>query len=704
MIGGAVYRARRALPGARFPSTLGGGDLPRMLLALLLAASAARADEIEKLAPLAVTAARGAHARDELPVNVTVFTAAQLTGAPDLALDDVLRADPAFSLFRRTGSLLAHPTAQGVSLRGIGPSGASRSLVLLDGVPLNDPFGGWVTWSKVPRLSLASAEIMRGGGSGVWGNGALGGTVSLITTPPASARRLRLAAEAGSFGTRRGELGLTVPAGRNGAALRLDARAFDTDGTYSLAAASRGTVDRPLDSMHRLVQAGWRQPLARGLTGTLTARWFEEERGNGTPLQRNRTREAFASFALEGEPRPDFAWQALAYGQGGSLASYFTGVNAARSAETPANDQFDVPSTAAGAALTFVRRDGDARSTAGLDVRAVRGETREDFLFTAGRFTRRRFAGGAQTLAGVFAHHDRPLTAQVRASLDLRLDRWENRGGHRRELDLVTGAATRDETYADGFGWAFSPGAGVVWHPAEAVRVRGAVYRAFRQPTLNEYYRPFRVGNVSTEANPALALETLHGAEAGVEWTAGGLRLELGGFVTELADAVGNITLSRTPTAVSRQRQNLETVRVRGAEFSATWTPRSGLVLRADYLLNDARVAAAGAQPALVGRRLAQVPRHTFCAGAEAALPFDVHATAQLRRISVQFEDDENLLPLAAATTVDLRLARRFGPRTEVSIAVENLFDATVETSRSADGLVTRDTGRWVRAGLRVDW
>ena len=696
---------RRLAAGDRGPTRPRHLDrhlLSRTLLATLLFVAPARADP-EKLAPLIVSATRGTSESADAPVKITTFTAAQLADAPDLTLDDALRADPAFGLFRRTGSLLAHPTAQGVSLRGIGPSGASRSLVLLDGVPLNDPFGGWVTWTKIPRLALTGAEIMHGGGSGAWGNGALGGTVALVTAPPASGAQFHAAAEVGDFGLRSAEIDLVAPTPKGGA-LGVNASAFEFDGFSALASGARGPVDRPLDSMHRTARLAWRQPVAANVGATVTARWFTEERGNGTPLQRNRSREAFASVALVGEPRTDFAWQANAYAQRGHLSSFFSAVSADRRTETPASNQFDVPATAAGAAFAAVLREGSNHTSAGLDVRGVRGETREEFSYVAGRFTRRRFAGGAQAVGGMFAHHDRALAPDWRASLDLRLDRWENRDGHRREEDAATGALVRDDRYADRTGHEFSPGAGIVFHPNAATRLHAAAYRAFRLPTLNEYHRPFRAGTMNTEANPALARETLAGAEAGLDYVLGRVRFEVGAFVSDLSDAVGNVTLSRTGTTINRQRQNLDTVRVHGAEVSVAWTPQPGFTLRADYLLDDAEVSAARAQPALVGRRLAQVPRHTLCAGADAILPFAVRANARLRWASRQFEDDENLLPLASATTLDLRFSRRLGNRAEIYVAVENALNAFVATSRSVDGLVTRDTPRLTRGGMRVNW
>ena len=168
--------------------------------------------ETVSLAPVFVTSSRGAEAADTVPFSHETLTAEAVRRAPAVTLDGALRGIPGFSLFRRTDSLVANPTTQGVSLRGLGPSGASRSLVLLDGVPLNDPFGGWVLWSKVPRESLAGIEVVPGGGGAAWGNAALGGVIQLFTNP-ASGRRERVMAARGSFNTWETEAEFTEPVG-----------------------------------------------------------------------------------------------------------------------------------------------------------------------------------------------------------------------------------------------------------------------------------------------------------------------------------------------------------------------------------------------------------------------------------------------------------------------------------------------------------
>ena len=101
------------------------------------------------LETVTVTPTRTETRLGNVPASVSVITRRDIEASPAVVADDVLRQLPEFSLFRRSSSLASHPTAQGVSLRGIGPSGVSRTLVLLDGVPFNDPFGGWVYWTTV---------------------------------------------------------------------------------------------------------------------------------------------------------------------------------------------------------------------------------------------------------------------------------------------------------------------------------------------------------------------------------------------------------------------------------------------------------------------------------------------------------------------------------------------------------------------------
>ncbi|HEX2854648.1 MAG TPA: TonB-dependent receptor [Opitutaceae bacterium] len=666
-----------------------------------------------------VTASRALQSPDHVPFSLKVFEGDALRSAPTATLDGALRSVPGFSLFRRSDSLTANPTAQGVSLRGLGPSGASRSLILLDGVPLNDPFGGWVAWTLVPRESLARAEIVRGGGATAWGNAALGGVVHLITAP--ENRHLiddnfsgSAAVTFGDYGTRSAEFSAAQRIG--GSTVQFQGRSFETDGFSLVAPERRGLIDVPAASRHAWIAGRWRTPLGENLEATFTARTFAERRNNGTPYQRNSSRSNFGSVALAGEPSKNFAWNAVGYAQDQGFSSTFSSVNATRTAETPASDQFAVPSTAAGAAWTGVWSHADgAHTSAGVDARRVRGETRERFTFVSGAFTRLRVAGGTQAIGGLFALHEQPLTASVRATIGARLDQWRETDGHRRESDLATNVASRDERYPELDDTEFSPSAGLVWTPAQSWRVRIAAQQAFRRPTLNELYRPFRVGANVTEANPALRTERVTSGEAGLDFTG---RIFSGGaavFWNDLEDAVGNVTLARGPGtfplfgtlgpgAVGRQRLNLERARVRGVELSASWRVSQILSLDAAALLNDSTVRRAATAPALVGKQLAQVPRRSATLGATWRAPAKITVTPRVRWIGRQFEDDENTLRLGEVVVADLGASRALTKHLELFLTVENLGNARIETGRSVDGVVNTGTPRLFLGGLRGSW
>jgi outer membrane receptor protein involved in Fe transport len=699
-----------------------------------------------------VTATRTPQPPERVAASTRIFEESEIRQSPAATVDDLLRSQSGFSLFRRTDSLIANPTAQGVSLRGLGPSGASRSLVLLNGVPLNDPFGGWVSWAQLPREAVARIEVVPGGGATAWGNAALGGVIQIFTLPPRSELMLvdvppapmkwvergtvRFSAFAGDFGTRGVDFAVNHLEPRG--IFQLIGNDFSTDGFVLIAPERRGSIDVPAWSRHRSVSGRWRQPIGSDSELNVTAREFEEFRGNGTPYQKNGTREKFVSVDFSRQPTDHFVWTTLAYAQDQSFASTFSSVNATRTAETPASDQYAVPAATLGGAWTGAWKHADgSRTSFGTDLRTVHGETRENFTFVRDAFTRQRVAGGAQDFAGIFALHEQPLRQNWRIVAGGRIDWWDDKNGHRLESDRTTGAVLRNDSYTGEHGFEFSPSAGFVWTPAGAWRIRGNAQQSFRRPTLNELYRPFRQGANVTEANPALKTERATSGELGAEWTisrttmserksAGGpaitekhheaiVTFGATAFWNELQDPVGNVTLAKGPGTfpivgtlaaggIGRQRLNLERARVRGAEFTATWRQKSRLTWSASYLFDDATVQRASLAPALAGKRLAEVPRHTASFTATWSAPWQLTFTPRVRWIGRQYDDDENSLRLGEAVVCDLGIARPLTKNIEVFLNTENIGDTRVETARSADGVVNIGTPRFVFGGIRGKW
>jgi outer membrane receptor protein involved in Fe transport len=654
-----------------------------------------------------VTASRFEQPVEDVPTHTTILSGEEIAASGAVTVDDALRQTPGFSLFRRTGSVVAQPTTQGVSLRGIGPSGVSRTLVLLDGAPLNDPFGGWVYWSRVSRVSLDRVEIVRGGGSSAWGSAALGGVIQLLTRPPAE-DRLDALAEVGERGT--GQLDLSWSDRGDRVGYRLHANAFDTDGYPVVRADQRGAIDVPAFSKHFGIDGRLDALFSDSASWSGRVEVFDEERGNGTPLTDNDT-ELLSTVHTFDLVVGRGAWTGRLLYQDQEFAATFSAQAEDRSSEAPSLDQFLVDAEALGGSVQWTGLLGSHTLAGGLEARSTEGATNEDFRFVDGVFLNRRLAGGDELLGGVWLQDSIALGDRVTFAIGGRFDLWRAENGVRFERVISGGAVLRDEELEDRDETDFSPRVGVVWEAADRWEVSGALYRAFRAPTINELYRPFRVRNDITEANAALAPETLEGGEVGVRYQGGRLRFSTFLFAEDLDDPVSNVTLAFGPGVVQpcgfvpgggscRQRQNLGSVRVEGAEVDLAIRASDRVSVDLAWAHSESEVRAAPNQPELVGNALAQAPEDTitlrprFTSGR-----FDLALAA--RWVDEQFDDDLNERVLADATIVDAFARVRVGDSWSLFAAAENLFDEEVEAGLTGDGLVSIAAPRLLRVGVR---
>ncbi|HUF92530.1 MAG TPA: TonB-dependent receptor, partial [Candidatus Limnocylindria bacterium] len=650
--------------------------------------------------PVVVTDTRTEQRAGDTPGSVRVVTEDDVRASASRTVDDLLRQVPGFSLFRRSSSMVGHPTTQGVSLRGIGPSGTSRALVLVDGVPVNDPFGGWVAWSRLPRLGIEQIEIVRGGGSSLWGNYAVGGIVHVLTRRPVE-RSAEVEASYGSYDTASIDARLTEAWGP--VRLALEGRHFETGGYHTVLPSRRGPIDIDADSRHSTFDGRLELIASPDVSLFIAGNYFDEERGNGTALQVNRTEAG--SIALGGRARDgDDEWRFTVFGQLQEFRSTFSAQAPDRSVETLALEQ-TVPSASAGTWLQWTRRAGDHLVSLGADGRWVSGET-DERVFVGGAFARTRVAGGRQVTAGVFAQDVWSVTPALQLVAGARADYWRTYDATRRDTPPPAGVPARQD-FDDVDRLLASPRLAALWHADADTDVRASVYQGFRAPTLNELYRLFRVRNDVTVANERLEPERVTGGEIGVERRWRGLDARVTGFWTEVTDIIANVTLAAPlpdcpPGTTCRQRQNLDRARVRGVEADVEYRPARHWRLGAGYLFSDARVASAPQQPALEGKRLAQVPEHSGSVSVRYDNRALLTAAASVRVAGMQYEDDLNTLPLGGFAVVDLYVARALAPGVEVFAAVENLFDRTYAVARTAEGTVSIGAPRLVHGGLRL--
>lgn len=658
-----------------------------------------------------VTAARLPPAAGEAAFSV--IRLGEETLSTSTRLDEALATVPAVSLFRRTSSLAANPTTQGISLRAIAPSGAGRTLVTLDGVPLNDPFGGWVIWSQLPTESIESLDIVRGAGAGPYGAGALTGVIQLRERERGGVLDASIAERggarlAGSGGVDAG------PARLTGSVL------YETsDGYVPVRGAAAGAADTPLDLEAKSASLRADLPLGEAAL-SLRAGAYEEDRGSGLAGARSTASGHVLSAAVARQATAEQAgWRLQAWRRESDFANTSVAVAADRATTTPANDQYETPATGWGlnAALRGRREGllgGRAEWEVGADARFSEGETHERFRYMAGDYTRDRIAGGETSVAGVYGEGSLESGPWLFAG-GLRLDGWKNENGRRLERDRATGAPTLDEVDPERSGEVVSARLAARRMIGGGWAARAAAYSGFRPATLNELHRPFRVGNDLTEANAGLVPETLQGVEAGLAFEGPISALTATLFWNRIGDAIVNVTIGEGPGTfpragfvpvggVLRQRQNAGTIEATGVEISARQTLRGGLDLIGAVSITDARVDGGSAAPQLTGLRPAQAPIWSASAGIDWRASDRLTLTANARYESKRFEDDLNSRLLGAAVTADVRADWRVNDATSLWLAVENLFDADVEVSETGTGVEGFGPPRLLSAGLRLSY
>ena len=650
------------------------------------------------LAEVIVTPTRTPTRIDETAASLVVLNNSNLNTTAAATLDDTLRQVAGFSLFRRSGSRTANPTSQGVSLRATGASGASRALVLADGVPLNDPFGGWVYWNRVPRESINQVEVLLGGASHLYGNAALGGVIHIETRQP-TANTLSLTTSYGNEMTPNASL---YAAGtRNGWGGSLAAEFFDTEGYVLVPADERGLVDTAAGT--RDLTSTFHLERNFGEAGKIfgSASFFGESRENGTPLQTNRTHLRQFVFGGSWNSKHAGAFSVRAYGGTQVYDQNFSAISADRNSETLTRVQ-RVPAQVFGVSAQWSRLIGDHQTfVAGFEGREVRGAS-DEIVYVNGRASSLIGAGGREKSGGAYFEDLVRFGSRLFLSLGGRVDHWQNYDALSATRPITAASPTSLTLFPDRDETAFSPHASIVFRVSEHVSLLASMSRAFRAPTLNELYRSFRVGNVVTQANENLLAERLTGGEAGVRVTSVNDKLTFRGnfFWNDITRPIANVTLSTTPALITRQRQNLGRTSSRGIELQADAQLSRSWSLSGSYLFADAEVVEFPANSALVGLTLPQVPRHQFTFQALYTNPSIATVGLQGRASSSQFDDDLNQFRLDPYFTLDAHVSRRVNKWFELFCAVENVFNQRYEVGKTP--VTTLGPPILIRGGIRL--
>ncbi len=647
------------------------------------------------LEEVTVTALRTEQRLGDVPASVAVLDGDRIKQSPALVADDVLRQIPTFSLFRRTSSLSSHPTAQGVSLRGIGPSGVSRTLVMIDNVPFNDPFGGWVYWTRVPIDNVDRIEVVEGPSSSLYGNYGMGGVINIVSAK-AARRTIEFKPQVGNHASRKADLFGSNVWGKLGVAV--NGSAFDTDGFPIVAAGERGQIDNHAKVRFGTVNAKADYAFNSRVNAFFRVGYFSEDRDNGKistfdprSEEANSTRWTSTSGGVRIVLPDQSDLQARVFTDNETFRSNFLAVPAANPARSIGRFTLNqrVPTKSVGSIVQWARPLGRHNYfSAGTDWRWVDGDSEEDALDTARgtTVTLHRVSGGTQQSVGAFVQDIVNPVPKLTLTLSARVDHWRNYAAHNVETSLPAGTpgAGNKPSLPERDDSVLSPHVAALYHLTDRVSVWGSMNSGFRAPTLNELYRQFRVGAVLTLANENLGPERLVGGEAGLNLFVGrALTIRTVWFDNRVRNPVSNVTIASTPAQTTQQRQNLGRTRIWGVQTDAEYRFRDMWRLSGGYLYNQAKVRAFAANPALVDKFLAQVPEHrgSFRVSYVNARYVTVAIGAQF--LGRQFDDDLNSRVVPGFTDPglpkyamwDLTASRAVGHNLEVFFGVQNLAD-----------------------------
>ena len=675
------------------------------------------------LEAVTVTPTRTEQRLGDVPASVNVVDKEMIRRSPAVVADDVLRLVPTFSLFRRTSSLAAHPTTQGVSLRGIGPSGVSRTLVMIDGVPFNDPFGGWVYWTRVPLEGVERIEVVDGTSSSVYGNFAMGGVINVVSSRPRP-RTFEFKTQGGNRGTGKADFSASDVWGKFGASF--EGSFFGTDGFPIVSASERGPIDTQATvDYHNLGFKLDYSPSER-LSAFGRFGYFREERDNA----KSSTFDPATGQAVspdQGVPEAnDTLWKTVSGGVRVALPDqsdlqarvfadferFHSNFLAVPNLQTRAIGRMTllqrVPTTGIGAMAQWTKPVSTRQLySAGTDWRRVDGASEEQALdtLTGTRVTTLRESGGKQQTAGAFVQGQFWPVPKLSVTLSGRVDHWRNYEGRNLETNAVTGLPTaNNRVLPDQEDTVFSPRGAVLYHFSDHVTAWGTLGAGFRAPTLNELYRQFRVGAVLTLANENLGPERLVGGELGVNVApVENLSLRATWFDNRVKNPVSNVTIALN----TMQRQNLGRTEIRGIQTDVEYRVARDWRFGAGYVHNNATVTEFAANPALVGNYLPQVPKNR--GSLNVAYTNERYATVGFNAMFFgrQFNEDTNTgtVPgetepgLPAYAMLELSATRAISRNFDVFFGVQNLLDEEYFVGLAP---TTIGSPRLVHGGIRV--
>ena len=679
-----------------------------------------------------------------MDVSTTILTREQIRKSPQIFLDQMINKELGVWTSQVPANQL-DPTAAVVSIRGFGASGGEKVLVMVDGVPINDGYFRTIDWNMIPRDTIEKIEIVRGGGAAtLWGNLAAGGVINIITREPEKGE-LRVGGGYGSFDTKVGSAAATlfhndtVKVGVNlntiySGGYNLTPENLRNQFTVPTASHTNNalisTYINPWEgakfyvklNAHELIQSGV------GLSGATNAWYKYDYRGGGQIKYSNTGSVNVNSF--------------FNYSEMNKHNASLVGLNilkpeTSQTATQAVSQVESMPYLSYGGSTYLQERMHGAWGTlrdikVGVDVRGI-SVSDHNTIYSGKGFG---LGGGYQFAAidiagknmfeGLFAQATyNPFDMPLDITLGLRQDWWQSYSGNIAQT-IYNAPVAGDR---DGFNHGtvrtsgqlrannqifaqFNPRLGLKYSFENGIQLRGAVYRNFAAPGMNQLFRTYVSSSSATVGNPSLAPETNFGQEVGIDFIGEKIKTKVTFFHNQLGNYINRVnvcsnnpgyatcdaaTLAAFGLAGSglltiTNNQNIGSAVIEGGEASIEWQALETLNLNfgiirtigylssfsPDFAALNASVVAQGNTPLQVGhKQLPFVQPWTINAGGTWLILPNLQFTFVIRSWPVYYSDTQHLVGqrLSAATTADVSLNYQMSKRVSLYFTAQNLSD-----------------------------
>jgi len=640
--------------------------------------------EAIELEEFVVTATRRKIPITEAPRSVTVVGEEDVEASAAEKLDDILRNVPGVMVESHHG--LDSPPRRTVSLRGVGAE-QIRTLVLLDGVPLNSMYNGWVEWSRVPKDDVEQVEIVRGPASSLYGSSALGGVINIITRRPEKPSETVAQVGYGSMNTWNPRM---AQSGRRGNfSYNLSAGFEKTDGYVA------EKVPQPYNIKRDREEADLRAKFMWDLDGTssftLGLGGHQATRGHGREFFRLNDCDSFDAHA---KYRRDFG------GRDFEATLFFTHQLWEACFDTPMDgytskvreEEITFPNCGA-IVHSSIKLGGSNTMTVGGDFRHGEVESVPTYLTVV------RSAGSE----GKQDHFSLFVQDEFRSPDERLLLTFGGRVDHVTAFDgsaFDTGIPFSD-VYPRERWTSFNPQVSMAYHLNDDTKLRASIGRGFRAPSLYDLYTTIQRGPNLYQSNPQLGPESLVSYEVGVDrhFTPGLLgRATL--YHSDAEDYIGRVSIA----PATYQYQNVSEVDMNGIELELKYRISDAWSCNASYTYTSSKIDSFAGNPALEGNDLPYTPNHTATAGAVFSAPGRFNLSMSANVVGDRYSDETNSAAgeFSSYITFDMKIWKTLGKAT-YSLGVENLFDVEYEPIAAA-GEVLVAPGRVVNASVKVSF